>query len=92
MEEVVIATPIHYSASTMPHDFGNGITIQELKPILWDRAVHKASFSPKELGMSLGGRCQRFKSSALVVPKMSFFDSINFLKATIKSNIAARMR
>jgi hypothetical protein len=49
MEEVIIATPIHYSASTMPHDFGNGITIQELKPILWDRAVHRASFSPKEL-------------------------------------------
>jgi hypothetical protein len=45
----VVGTPIEYSASTKHRTFGCGISIQALEPIIWERAVHKDSFSRNDV-------------------------------------------
>lgn len=42
MPEMIVASPLRHSAVTRPYSFSNGITIQEISPILWDiSAVNK---------------------------------------------------
>jgi hypothetical protein len=46
--EVLVATPLKSSAVTRPYTFGDGISIRELSPILWDISIAKAFISPHE--------------------------------------------
>lgn len=45
MPEVLVATPLRFSAATRPYDFKDGISIRELSPILWDISVVKGYVS-----------------------------------------------
>ncbi len=40
--EVLVATPLKSSAVTRRYTFGDGISIRELSPILWDISIAKA--------------------------------------------------
>jgi hypothetical protein len=46
--EVLVATPLKSSAVTRPYTFGDGISIRELSPILWDISIAKAFISSHE--------------------------------------------
>src|SRR5713101_1475305 len=45
MPEVLVATPLNYSAATRPYEFADGISIREISPILWDISVVKGYVS-----------------------------------------------
>lgn len=48
MSQVLVATPLKSSAVTRPYTFGDGISIQELSPILWDISIARAFISRRE--------------------------------------------
>jgi hypothetical protein len=48
MPEVLVATPLNYSAATRPYEFEDGISIRELSPILWDISVVKGYVSESD--------------------------------------------
>jgi hypothetical protein len=43
--EVLVATPLKYSAVKRPYSFSDGISIRELSPILWDISIAKTFIS-----------------------------------------------
>lgn len=45
MPEVLVATPLNYSAASRPYQFADGISIREIVPILWDISVVKGYVS-----------------------------------------------
>jgi hypothetical protein len=45
MREVFVATPLNSSAVRAEHQFGNGISIRAISPILWETAVSKRYLS-----------------------------------------------
>ena len=49
MPEVLVATPLNYSAATRPYDFGDGISIREISPILWDISVVKRKMRQRKM-------------------------------------------
>jgi hypothetical protein len=48
MPEVIVATPLKYSAVTRPYTFADGISIRELSPILWDVSIVRGFVSDRE--------------------------------------------
>ena len=48
MPEVLVATPLQYSAVRQPYSFKNDISIRELGPILWDLSIVKSFVSENE--------------------------------------------
>jgi UDP-2,3-diacylglucosamine pyrophosphatase LpxH len=48
MPEVLVATPLNYSAVTQPYSFSDSISIRELSPILWDISIVKGFISERE--------------------------------------------
>lgn len=45
MHEVLVATPLKSGAVTQPYAFGDGISIRELSPVLWDVSIAKTFIS-----------------------------------------------
>lgn len=45
MPEVLVATPLHYCVATGPQTFSDGLSICQLGPILWEKALSKAYIS-----------------------------------------------
>lgn len=45
MHEVLVATPLKSGAVTRPYAFGDGISIRELSPVLWDVSIAKTFIS-----------------------------------------------
>ena len=43
--DILVATPLNNSVATRPYGFGDGISIRELTPILWDKALIKTYVS-----------------------------------------------
>jgi hypothetical protein len=48
LPEVLVATPLKSSDATRPYTFGDGISVRELAPILWDISIAKTFISPHE--------------------------------------------
>jgi hypothetical protein len=48
MPEVLVATPLRYSAVSRPYEFADGISIRELSPIRWDVSIVKGFISERE--------------------------------------------
>jgi hypothetical protein len=48
MPEVLVATPLKYSAASRPYEFADGISIRKLSPIRWDVSIVKGFISEQE--------------------------------------------
>jgi hypothetical protein len=48
MPEVLVATPLKYTAVSRPYEFADGISIRELSPIRWDVSIVKGFISERE--------------------------------------------
>ena len=48
MHEVLVVTPLKFSAVSKPYEFTNGISIRELAPIRWDVSIVKGVVSERE--------------------------------------------
>jgi hypothetical protein len=48
MHEVLVATPLKYSAVSRPYEFADGISIRELPSIRWDVSIVKGFISERE--------------------------------------------
>jgi hypothetical protein len=48
MPEVLVATPLKYSAVSQPYQFGAGISIREISPIRWDRSITNSFISKRD--------------------------------------------
>lgn len=48
MPEILVGTPLKYSAVSRPYEFADGISIRQISPILWDASIVKGFISERE--------------------------------------------
>jgi hypothetical protein len=48
MDEILVATPLRNGSVTEPFSFSNGVSIQPIRPILWERSVARKFMSDDE--------------------------------------------
>jgi hypothetical protein len=44
MPESLLATPLKHSVVSKSYEFGDGISIEKLSPVLWDTAIAKGIY------------------------------------------------